>query len=533
MVEIKLALSCQNSQSTKEIGEVAKMEPHGRIFFFILVIAVGCRAVNVGESCETPTDLCTTPNSICDEATKTCVCMERLWFDESACVSALENSCTNDDVQDACAEIPYALCQDTLTNKKCQCENNYVPFSDPLIPDSPNIFCAASSIGNDHCLEAGQCLNIANSECINSRCTCKAGFVPNGDSSCIAAASFLGDPCSTNDQVCEALDENAECSTDGKCACKAFYLEDTLGEKCLPVARKIGDECSARVQCTSILGAGAQCSSATSGICECRSGFVPSLDLSSCLSSSPIGQTCVQNQQCGDAEGSLCKEFTCACKEGYEVINSKCFKTPQNIGDQCAIDGQCNTIDVNAKCTDSTCSCVTGFVPNADFDKCLLGSFVVGTPCTENVQCSPIANSECDILTKSCECKVDYVPSSNKSSCLKPASGLYDVCTDVGQCLAVISGEVGCIKGVCNCKENCHYQDKTCWNSNRLSDSCTDSRECILADLKDRAECKDNVCVCKLGFVADRNANKCNSGSIVDAVFVFPVLLTILLQKLN
>ncbi|CAB3360703.1 Hypothetical predicted protein [Cloeon dipterum] len=494
--------------------------------FLLLFLAALCRAQGVGENCDS-NGKCVGDGVICG-ADQKCICHERLWFDGTNCVSALDADCNS--VSAACAVIPFALCE--TTSNFCKCLQSYTPALDSSVSASANVVCAAAQIG-DFCLEAQQCASVPNSECSSeSRCDCKSGYVPDEDPTkgCVPALTLIGETCK-NSMQCKAIDENAEC-IDKKCACAEFFFVNSLKSECLPARFKIGDPCEAIEQCTTELGSEALCSPSNK-TCVCKDSTVASKDGNTCLPIVPLEGVCLQEQQCTqNNEGSECKEFTCTCKEEYEVVNGKCFKTPDLLGDPCTNEEQCDKFGADvARCFEQKCQCNDGYVPNSQLTGCLKGVGTIGSPCTDSAQCSSISNSNCDIFSQKCICNDGHVPSAANTDCLPQTSGITGECSDLGQCTAAVGGEVDCIDEVCLCKENCHFIYNDCWNSKRLFETCVDSRECLLADNIERAECKNSTCLCKEGFTADRISNTCNSGFLVTGSVVTLSLLLLVTQK--
>ncbi|XP_059474739.1 multiple epidermal growth factor-like domains protein 6 isoform X2 [Neocloeon triangulifer] len=422
----------------------------------------------------------------------------------------------------------------------CKCIRGYNPVRGdfPSASSADKIHCAATLIG-DHCLEPQQC-RLPYSQFDGDRCVCKPGYVPdNKAQGCLLSASHLGDICVNGAVSCSGPKHNLQ-RPEGS---ENVHLQEKLfHRRCFRrkvSSRKYGELCQSLAECTLRLGVDAKCST-TEKVCVCIDGLVPSVDKSICLPRRDLNDFCVQDQQCSkNAPNSECgADFKCICVEGFEEVRAKCYKIPQQVGDSCADSSQCTShvTSENIECRDGLCQCTPGHTPNADFNECLPGAFGIGSPCLVNAQCTEnMEHTLCDIFTQRCVCKKDFVPSADNSRCLPRTGGLYDQCVDAGQCLAEIGGEVDCINGVCNCKANCHFLDSTCWQSKRLQDACTDSRECRLADYNSqRAECDaSGFCACRAGFTTDLFANKCNSGAQIVASFAIPALVLAFLRSLT
>ncbi|XP_070200413.1 cell death abnormality protein 1-like isoform X2 [Littorina saxatilis] len=267
-----------------------------RLTTALFLLTAGVLAANktAGESC-TATDTCTFPDSYCDAGqTKTCQCNTGFALAGSTCARVHGQACD----ASMCAHQDM-ICKDN----KCACDT------------TANV--KAGSANDDTC----ECADSYTRRSSDSKC------VKNLTQACTADADCV---------------DNAECSSQKKCACKTGYKVITSEEtRCTACADGYVEE---------------------SGVCNTISG-------ESCT---PSANTCVNNSTCTLGTGTT--KGTCICNDADNVmadtITGKC-KCKANYGLTAA--GKCALVD-GQECSAATDKCVDNAVcktrTNEQVQKC-------------------------------------------------------------------------------------------------------------------------------------------------------------------
>ncbi|XP_059479360.1 fibrillin-2-like [Neocloeon triangulifer] len=472
----------------------------------------------IGVACE-QWNQCSTMNAICDETDLVCVCNDNFITAGNNCLRVAGNLGESCFIPQQC---PFG--NSTCKDGACSCTSEFISSS-----DNKNCLPLASFLC-DPCSESAQCsTRIPSSHCEAGVCTCDPLMEPTPENNeCVPIPLNIGESCTEGTTECPA--ESSCTGTTPICTCNADFVPMDDDSGCLPVAPALDSDCIQSDQC-SVPFPNSFCSQEDK--CICKDLYVANNARNKCLLKlTDFETTCEEAQQCS-AEGALgnaiCGETTkkCECITGYvkNTAGDKCIKGANFLGESCVDDVViCDTID-NSVChaTDKVCTCISDFVASLDLYRCLpVTGDTLGGPCVENQQCDPkIPNSAC--RESVCSCRNEFVAALDTKSCL-PYADHGEACLENSQCV-LTPGEVSCVDSKCACKASNHFLEEICWVDRKLGETCADKRECILADGKvNKVDCLQSKCACVEGFVADVNANLCNSGVQIAVTGILLVL---------
>ncbi|XP_063222198.1 integrin beta-2-like [Bacillus rossius redtenbacheri] len=164
-------------------------------------------------------------------------------------------------------------------------------------------------------------------------------------------------------------------------------------------------------------------------------------------------------------------------------------------GSSVLLGGRCNntancSVQFSA-CVYNVCHCENGRVANTYGDICLLEAQNVNDSCSENAQCSRVANTVC--TAGRCACAAGYV--LQYGSCVLPANPPGGGSTPGGSPL-----------------------------------TCSSDRDC--SSVVRNSECRSGVCQCKRGYQLSPDRQRCSAGAVLRSL-VAVVALGLLLVKVT
>ncbi|KAH0535766.1 hypothetical protein KQX54_019043 [Cotesia glomerata] len=319
-----------------------------------------------------------------------------------------------------------------LNNNSCRSndgsedyKNKYKPKHYAMIS---NTTCAP--VLSQYCRPLEQCATI-NSECIDGKCQCEAGYVNYFNKICVSNAELIagnfGISCK-NDYYCIDF-KYGECSHEKKCTCRSNYV--ALGDdQCIAL---IGEYCESDSECISY---NTVC---VDHKCKCPEKFIMQSKYQCDRIS--LGKTCKQDHDCQIAiNNSLCSEDkVCVCTKNHYTLSS--FECVPYLNEKCTTDDDCQP-NFSA-CIDNYCQC-TLLYRSVSFNRCeLFGSLF---NCKENLDCGDTWHNICS-KDKKCICNNNntYI---DKSTC-SPLLGGY--CWVDHQC--VVPNSI-CFDFHCKCRDD-------------------------------------------------------------------------------
>lgn len=224
-------------------------------------------------------------------------------------------------------------------------------------------------------------------------------------------AAQVGDDCSTDEGLCDTLD-NSKCVS-GTCQCDEGYVGAMDGNSCLKEHTSIGESCTEPSQCKV---AQSECSGTEgSEVCTCMYGYLVSKDELRCLEIyDGLGGGCESSSQC-NATDSECKDDECTCKENFiNKDDSVCLEKRSKLDEDCVDAIQCE-VPKEAVCSRKKCSCPDELSGTPSKDQCVKKT-KLGGKCEETDDC--LEYGVCDVFEgeteKKCMCGLDYHPDGAK-----------------------------------------------------------------------------------------------------------------------
>jgi len=248
----------------------------------------------------------------------------------------------------------------------------------------------------------------------SGQCRCRAGFLAGRalNASCVRISEAT---CSTNVDCTDAIPDS-RCDSSGRCQCDIRMADDGTGNAC--VLRPIGGFCRETADCADAVPS-SRCGA--DNCCECVSGFY-AVDADS---STPVcvrrrvGSDCRVTSDCSDAfTGSHCMHGACACRREYRVIEDggSCRRRRIDDDDDAVCEKHSNDCEMtfaNSVCgDDGRCACLSGYRPADDRVSCTRRRRLSDlSPCRNDADCfDAIRNSLCDPLIHRCACPTGYRP---------------------------------------------------------------------------------------------------------------------------
>ena len=407
----------------------------------------------------------------------------------------------------------------------CTCNPGYYETADGN--------CAASKLHGEACNQDVKCSATKGLECRGGTCECDPTKSEhnNAQSQCVGLA---GSQC-----IVSKCTEHASCSTN-MCVCDEEFYWDATG-KCVPKIA-IFRNCSADFQCKKLDTVQLKC---VKGVCSCdpatsiyasakpshrcntmgRTTFHDYEGASSTAQCLPLAGLPCKNRLC--APRSYCLydrdwchysyssshdySGTCKCEAGLtRSKNSRCgsgFEGECDSGDEC-IDG--------LVCKDQTCTCemdIQKFDPSRKtcFSK-------VGGPCTENSECA--SDAHCHVSDSGttggrghCKCNQGFVPNAN--GICEATVGIE--CEDTSDCDSIAKLE--CINKVCRCGKFAVFDDTNRKCVGKVGASCKlgTGNECVENALCTEVHPKlPGSCICATGYMETGNYT-CIASEVFDA----------------
>lgn len=210
------------------------------------------------------------------------------------------------------------------------------------------------------------------------------------------------------------------------------------------------------------------------------------------VSMAALGDGCSDDNRCTDSENHVCDTVTRQCKVKANGVATNCTGSDSN----CPWD---------AICTDSTCSCKTGFEEDAG-----LCARILRKPCTKTSECSTsLPNSFCDIVPPcpkgQCTCK----PPRTGDDCL--SLGYGETCetgTDKDKCADTRRYACNSTTLKCDCATDDLTYKKTifrCTDKKLLGETCSDVSDCYVGT-RSGGVCKDGKCACESGYLEETSS---------------------------
>ncbi|XP_049785114.1 prion-like-(Q/N-rich) domain-bearing protein 25 [Schistocerca cancellata] len=365
-----------------------------------------------------------------------------------------------------------------------------------------NLACGNSTCGNTTCYNDTQC-GFGETCSVLETCACKAGFFRDSDGACKLE---LGESC-TADADCSHI-AGARCgvtdsSRSATCHCGPRWAPDPVNNFCR-LARKMNYSCAENANCFSF--GNAVCKDYK---CACDDGFRFVEERNFCWPIKALNDECSETLDCYYS-GSICSNGTCACAEGYhETYKGTCLKDIKELGDECVSYSECTSLFEHSICSGGRCVCGTGYLQTGP-TVCSVG---VSGQCSDNETCSAVSGAICN--GKRCVCEDGFTLSAASDTCLQVATEEGGPCIESVQCEPLMGKYSTCntTTGSCVCLAGMHFADGACWNNTVLGGSCSRSSECFVVGSRDGLECRNGFCECKFEYAATEDRSACVSGA--------------------
>ncbi|XP_046658862.1 prion-like-(Q/N-rich) domain-bearing protein 25 isoform X1 [Homalodisca vitripennis] len=250
----------------------------------------------------------------------------------------------------------------------------------------------------------------SNAYCMdNRRCKCKDNFVQDSSTiSCFPKSKKLNDSCNIDIQCTSTFGTHAHCfmntsSGAGQCRCLTnSHFQDGL---CYESVR-LGGTCKVSDNCISTSNVPTYCAYS---VCICTANYHPSSDRLDCLPDVALGKGCRKDEDC-IADHSYCSNV-CTCETGYvsSLDGTTCLPVAKSLRAQCVEDSQCHKYLQNTYCDtqDNICKCIPF---SHELDKSCWISARLGEACTHPFQCvTPSLNRSVVTCSKGvCACADGY-----------------------------------------------------------------------------------------------------------------------------
>lgn len=333
------------------------------------------------------------------------------------------------------------------------------------------------------------------------------GEVCNKNKPCDKAAWLA---CISGKCVCVKPDEMTFNPQTEKCASRA-------GERCKYLLDSDGEKRYEEISCVD----NAECSS--NGFCACEEDFYENFN-GSCIGKGVNFEACNNTSLCSNKKGFICKDGVCRCEESASVF-SPTFGQCVGLVSHFCINGKCTE---GSSCTvNGECICEEKFYRNSE-DRCAYRLNRLDS-CTADIQCKNGGGYNLKCLRGICECDPDISVFGTALQHVKYCNyytAFYQFDSDyLSHCL----GKVGkrCIEGRCATGSFCKYDDScnsvnfegTCDCTPGTSPSlqgtcgkgynapCSSTGECLTEMV-----CTSSICECRYSGAAqyyDSNKQSC------------------------
>ncbi|XP_035829175.1 multiple epidermal growth factor-like domains protein 6 [Aplysia californica] len=461
-------------------------------------LAVGdwdCRGRLLGDRCDVDSD-CSghLNNSLCVRGACYCAVGYKVVGRTLCTPRTIGDSCgTAEDCSEAVNNSHCHIMGRAGVQGTCECDSGY------RAQDS-NRFCSRRLIGDDTCKSDVDCSEVINgSFCHYGVCVCLQGYVASTDLSSCSMRRLNSDICSLDIDCTSAID-NSKCKN-FRCACAlGFYARGD--NEC--VKRKIGERnfCRFDEDCSQAINN----STCSGGVCRCVSGFHPQENGTRCEKRRIYDKTCSRREDCADSVAhSLCEAGRCVCRVGYLPRPDRTLCVLRTLGVSCAAPVDCSAAVRHSSCVSGRCRCQSGYVALANNTKCGRTPTQIGAECFFSHQCEQLDPlSTCNKThgnISTCVCPEGTFRGRLRSSCVPLPTKVKDECTYNLQCLQSVAhsycdGQCACLSGYFS-----HLNGTQCQPEPReLGEVCGSSRQCERA--VDAATCDSltNTCVCQFGY---------------------------------
>lgn len=190
----------------------------------------------------------------------------------------------------------------------------------------------------------------------------------------------------------------------GRCDCvkpdEMIFNPETVkcaartGERCKYVLDSDGEKRYEEISCVD----NAECSS--NGLCACAEDFYENLN-GTCISKGVNLQACDDTVKCSSKKGFFCKNGVCQCEQSKSVFSST-YRQCVGLVTHLCITGKCTE---GANCINEECTCGDQFYRNS-VDRCISKLNRLSN-CTADVQCKNDGGYRLKCLQGICECDPD------------------------------------------------------------------------------------------------------------------------------
>ncbi|XP_056641998.1 prion-like-(Q/N-rich) domain-bearing protein 25 [Diorhabda sublineata] len=263
--------------------------------------------------CATDDDCSIFQNSTCEKPT--CVCNGRklCQIQINKIVTKIGETCeTSND-----CNIDAAECR----QYRCECKDGYVQST-----DSKKCLIVSEGI-NSGCEDSSQCYHkVPDSVCRNNKCICEGKHEFQG--LCYKSVG-LGEACES-DPECSII-QFSKC-LDSVCSCDAGYVASKNESLCLKVVEGNNSICIDNAQCTATLGEYSHC---IEGECRCKELYHYKDRINKCIEDRLLGDVCTVHSDCHDPypekhDRLECVAGVCACRSFLREQGGICIDDSEN-----------------------------------------------------------------------------------------------------------------------------------------------------------------------------------------------------------
>lgn len=260
----------------------------------------------------------------------------------------------------------------------------------------------------------------------------------------------------------------------------------------LSISQEVEIPCTKLTDCQTLSTAqpGMQC---VNGICKCpdNAGILKNCAPINASSASTeqrsgpegglVGRVCTIEGNCGNAEmNAICNTTRkqCQCKPGFvgSLDHRKCLPAIEWGKSGCEITKQCQATTTNSTCENGACACQADSHYNSG--ACWVNRGF-GSTCSVTQECSLVENAICDNQFR-CSCPVNRVINPNSTGCLSIAAKIEDDCVEAIQCSQLLGEGGTCMEQHCRCHEHYHYSSNLnkCVKNLDMGAECQNDDEC-------------------------------------------------------
>ncbi|XP_078048894.1 uncharacterized protein LOC144476143 isoform X2 [Augochlora pura] len=273
----------------------------------------------------------------------------------------------------------------------------------------------------------------------------------------------------------------------------------------------LSDKCDSDVDCYVHAEYGA--AYCNNGRCSCSPGYYQREYRTCRPEGKKVGDACTIKNDCKFSETADCDDYKCI-EEKLDALDAPFFsfyeeenpmETEPDLG-KCKTDGDCKHVN-NMECSPlGNCVCKRAhfYQETVSNETCIPE---LGEPCKATDEVA-VENSECK--NKKWNCVPGRIASADNRNCLKAVKQYSWSCLHDEQC-SIFGPDSVCDDKKCVCNKRSHFVESElfCWTTKGLGEQCQRDFDCHLDGVEYELNCKNNVCQCPNGTLANKDGTGC------------------------